>query len=166
MNILFVILIVITVFAIIRAIVLNPGKDYTLDKRIKDNVAVQLRKTDNESVTLPPVNVEVYRNCYSFNVVGMKYRPGYVKKFIDRMDGGEVVELKPDPRNQYDKNAIKVLVYDDEKMEDIFIGYVPADEAKEIGILIEENPNYSCSLENVYCDLDDDFFSISVEIEY
>ena len=82
------------------------------------------------------------------------------------MTGGETVELVPDPKNRYDKNAIKVMAYDDYNMKDIRIGYVPSDETLEVRQLIDENPSLKCTIDYIFCDLDDDYFSISVEIKY
>lgn len=117
------------------------------------------------SVEVQPKEEPQY-NYYSFNVVGMKYCPVSTKKFIDRMTGGETVELVPDPKNRYDKNAIKVMAYDDYKMENVRIGYVPADETLEIRQIMDENPCLDCIIDFVNSDLDDDYFSISVEIKY
>ena len=117
-------------------------------------------------ISINEIEVNTPKETYNFNVVGMKYRPISTKKFIDNLEGCEPVTLKPEPRNQYDKNAIKVLVYDDAKMKDTFIGYVPADEAIEIGQIINDNPCYKASVQNVFCDLDDDYFSISIEINH
>lgn len=43
------------------------------------------------------------------------------------------VELVPEPTNEHDPNAIKVVV------DDIFIGYVPANKAKRVKKIIEED---------------------------
>ena len=44
--------------------------------------------------------------------------------------------------------------------------YVPSDETLEVRKLIDENPCLECTIDYIFCDWDDDYFSISVEIKY
>lgn len=165
MNILVIIIAVIAVLAVIRAFALSPEQKAQVRKQVENDIASQMEKA-NKATTEVQTKEEPQYDYYSFNVVGMKYRTQSVKKLIDRISRSEHVELEPEPRNQYDKNAIKVLVFDDYKMKDVCIGYVPADEATEIKQLIEDNPQHECSIDYLSCDLDDDYFSISVVIKY
>lgn len=162
MNVLVIIIVVVTVFVVIRAYALRNDEQR---KQVRSEIADRIEERDNLNVEVQPKEEPQY-NYYSFNVVGMKYCPVSTKKFIDRMTGGETVELVPEPRNRYDKNAIKVMAYDHYKMKDICIGYVPADETLEIRKIMDENPCLDCTIDFINCDLDDDYFSISVEIKY
>ncbi|WP_455787637.1 HIRAN domain-containing protein [Parabacteroides goldsteinii] len=162
MNVLVIIIVVVTVFVVIRAYALRNDEQR---KQVRSEIADRIEERDNLNVEVQPKEEPQY-NYYSFNVVGMKYCPVSTKKFIDRMTGGETVELVPEPRNRYDKNAIKVMAYDHYKMKDIRIGYVPADETLEIRKIMDENPCLDCTIDFINCDLDDDYFSISVEIKY
>lgn len=162
MNVLVIIIVVVTVFVVIRAYALRNDEQR---KQVRSEIADRIEERNNLNVEVQPKKEPQY-NYYSFNVVGMKYCPVSTKKFIDRMTGGETVELVPEPRNRYDKNAIKVMAYDHYKMKDIRIGYVPADETLEIRKIMDENPCLDCTIDFINCDLDDDYFSISVEIKY
>lgn len=162
MNVLVIIIVVVTVFVVIRAYALRNDEQR---KQVRSEIADRIEERNNLNVEVQPKEEPQY-NYYSFNVVGMKYCPVSTKKFIDRMTGGETVELVPEPRNRYDKNAIKVMAYDHYKMKDIRIGYVPADETLEIRKIMDENPCLDCTIDFINCDLDDDYFSISVEIKY
>lgn len=165
MNVLVIIIGVIAVFVIIRAYVLNIGKNEEVTIQRRSEIAARIREKEKTDVEVQPKEESQY-NYYSFNVVGMKYCPASTKKFIDQMTGGELVELVPDPKNRYDENAIKVMAYDEYKMKDVRIGYVPADEVLEVRKLIDENPCLECMIDYVTSDLDDDYFSISAEIKY
>ena len=156
------VVVVVTVFVVIRAYALRNDEQR---KQVRSEIADRIEERNNLNVEVQPKEEPQY-NYYSFNVVGMKYCPVSTKKFIDRMTGGETVELVPEPRNRYDKNAIKVMAYDHYKMKDIRIGYVPADETLEIRKIMDENPCLDCTIDFINCDLDDDYFSISVEIKY
>ena len=165
MNVLVIIIAVVTAFVVVRAYVLNVGKNEESRRRLRAEIANRIEERDKMNVEIQPKEEPQY-NYYSFNVVGMKYCSASTKKFIDQMTGGETVELVPEPRNRYDKNAIKVMAYDDYNMEEVRIGYVPSDETLEVRKLIDENPCLECTIDYIFCDLDDDYFSISVEIKY
>lgn len=162
MNVLVIIIVVVTVFVVIRAYALRNDEQR---KQVRSEIADRIEEREKLNVEVQPKEEPQY-NYFSFNVVGMKYCPVGTKKFIDRMTSGETVELVPEPRNRYDKNAIKVMAYDHYKMKDIRIGYVPADETLEIRKIMDENPCLDCTIDFINCDLDDDYFSISVEIKY
>lgn len=69
---------------------------------------------------------------YIFNVMGIKYYPESIV-LAKKINVNEEIILLRDYNNPYDSFAIKVL-YDD-----IFLGYVPRDLAKEISIQIDLN---------------------------
>lgn len=62
-------------------------------------------------------------------------------------------ELIPEPNNEYDKNAIKVVG------DDIHIGYIPKDRCKEVFNIMESITNidmyaYGGKYKEIYCDID------------
>ena len=112
---------------------------------------------DRESVASSVSKSEAAFSEYSFNVAGVSLRQADIRELCFENDDYSLskrdlieygltdepvymyesafgaVSLVPDPGNKYDKNAIKVM------RRDILLGYVPADEAVEVGKLISIN---------------------------
>lgn len=66
---------------------------------------------------------------YSFDVVGLPYYREAQDK-VGRLDKNTLIEILPEPDNEYDKNAIKVVVNGQK------IGHVPARQCKLVkGVL-------------------------------
>lgn len=63
-------------------------------------------------------------NITSFYLAGLQFRP---IEDTDKIQQGQVLKLEAEPDNQYDENAIKVLLEDG-----THIGYVPKKQTKEL----------------------------------
>ena len=88
---------------------------------------------------------KIYKNYLRFKIAGLNYREGigdYEGKFI-----GEVV---PEPTNQYDPNAIKIVHQDG-----TFLGYVPAEDTEKLREWVKNTFPYKCYGE-IFQDEDDD----------
>lgn len=68
------------------------------------------------------------------NIKDKIFEEGHVYEYVIRIDD---IELEKEPGNQYDKNAIKVLIRD-ENEEMVIIGYVPKRKTNVVGELLEE----------------------------
>lgn len=62
-------------------------------------------------------------------VAGVKFRPGAVEHMAT-LDQGAEFALQPEPTNQYDPNAVKIL------HGDRHVGYVPRDLSEEVSQLV------------------------------
>ncbi len=58
------------------------------------------------------------------------------------------------------------MVCNDYNMKDIRIGYVSSDETLEVQKLINENFRQECMIDYLFCDSEEDYYSISVDIKY
>ena len=77
---------------------------------------------------------QIYKNYLRFKIAGINYRKGigdYEGKFI-----GEVV---PEPTNQYDPNAIKIVHQDGKHL-----GYVPAEDTAQLREWVKNKFPYKC----------------------
>lgn len=73
-------------------------------------------------ITLPIVGTE-YPN---------KNRRGPTRRFaLELCEPGDPVELRPEPENEFDENAIAVFSADDTQM-----GYIPAERAPYVGMMM------------------------------
>lgn len=64
-------------------------------------------------------------------IAGVKFRPG-VPDYMAGLPADAEFDLEPEPTNEYDPNAVKVL------NGGVHVGYVPRDLAPEIGDLIAQ----------------------------
>lgn len=147
----------------LREYISNRESNEELQDRINLNVIA--RKEEKEQYDSRYENKDSF-NYYNFNVVGMRYRNARTKKLIAGLVPGDLLFLEADPDNGYDENAIKVTFYDLVKSKEVLIGYVPADETTVIEEIVDENPQCQCYINDISCDLDDDYFLIAAEIKY
>lgn len=76
----------------------------------------------------------IYPNIYHTKIAGINYRHGLhdlVGLFFDAL-------IIPEPKNKFDKNAIKIVKADDGR----HLGYIPADETDEVRRFI--NNDFTC----------------------
>lgn len=59
---------------------------------------------------------------------------------------GQVVRLEPEPENQYDSNAVAVIVESDGIGK---IGYIPRDDAPDFKEMLESDKILTCSIKSV-----------------
>lgn len=65
-------------------------------------------------------------------IAGAKFRSG-AQEIIDDLAESSELEIRPEPDNQYDPNAIKILT------DDVHIGYIPGHLAGKVVDLINDN---------------------------
>lgn len=70
---------------------------------------------------------EKYQTSY---VAGVKFRSKDEAAILDEMTEGEELQLRPDPFNEHDKFAVKVM------RGAAHVGFVPADLSREVSELI------------------------------
>ncbi len=73
-----------------------------------------------------------------FPIAGVKFRGAAVIELLKTLENGTVFELEPEPTNQYDPNAVKIIYNDGET--DIHVGYVPKNFSAEISAALEIEP--------------------------
>lgn len=112
------------------------------------NMSIEYRKIIQD-------DLEIFKNKYSFELKGLQENK-YREKLKDCIIYDEVY-IKLEPKNKFDKNAIKV-----ESLDGI-IGYVPASETYEVKNIIENN-EYKVYIENIESDMD--FISTQIIIYY
>ena len=84
--------------------------------------------------------------------VGLHFRPSEVKQFVnEELAVGDPLLLEREPGNQYDSNAIKVLIEtvdEDGVEEDLHIGYVPKTSNAVLAALMDQDaaPNLRASV--------------------
>ena len=88
----------------------------------------------------------------NFTCVGTHFRDSQEKAAFNALEPGDPVKLVPEPDNQYDGNAIKIMGRDplDDESNDfcLHLGYVPRTENEYIGELLQQYPGAVAS--NLY----------------
>ena len=74
---------------------------------------------------------ELYPNIYHTKIAGINFRKGIKNLAGTYFD----VRIEPEPKNKYDKNAIKILKADDGR----HLGYIPADETEHVREFIKND---------------------------
>ena len=78
-----------------------------------------------------------YYSMTKKELVEIDYTDERIFKYIPSFSS---VRLEPDPDNEYDKNAIKVL------LDDVHIGFVPKEKTTRVANILKRDPVISCSL--------------------
>lgn len=73
-----------------------------------------------------PLSGDFEMTIITTTLAGANFRPADAREVTKRLVIGETLELEQDPFNEYDASAVKVIA------EDIFIGYIPKADNKEI----------------------------------
>jgi hypothetical protein len=82
---------------------------------------------------------------YITKLQGVSFRPAEVKETLKRIRADETelgieVTLEPEPSNQYDPNAVKIL------FDGTFMGYVEKEIAADIAAAVSEGAAYTASI--------------------
>ena len=64
-------------------------------------------------------------------ISGIHFLPRETKLFISNLKKGHPLKFTPDPDNEYDNNAIKIVALN-EDAEEVFIGFVPKEHNVEL----------------------------------
>lgn len=89
---------------------------------------------------------------------GCRFRPMDAQVCVLQLQVGDFLRLEPEPTNQYDPNAIKVLATNPEGIEH-FIGYIAKEDCEDIlGMLQVGRVKATIASENGYAPM--------IEVEY
>lgn len=75
-------------------------------------------------------------------LMGVQFRPAGAKAIVDQLTIGQRLELEPEPTNQYDANAVKVI----EPESGEFIGYVAKVSNYETAQHLANGGAYACEV--------------------
>uniref|UniRef100_A0A6M3L989 Putative HIRAN domain containing protein n=1 Tax=viral metagenome TaxID=1070528 RepID=A0A6M3L989_9ZZZZ len=79
---------------------------------------------------------------YEFYVAGVQFHQA--KTVLGELEEGFLLELKPDPTNKFDPNAIEIVYYGPE--EPTMLGFVPKKFSAEVSAFMEIHENVVCVL--------------------
>lgn len=83
-------------------------------------------------------------------LAGLNFRPASAKEAVDNLAAGESLRLERDPFNEYDSNAVKVLVeVGEDEQGDVqleFIGFIPKIDNTEIAEHLDADGEYTCTV--------------------
>lgn len=75
-----------------------------------------------------------------FALAGLNFRPKSAKDVVAELEIGAEVTLERDPENQYDYNAVKVIVGDE------FVGFIPKADNSEIASWLDAGKPYTATV--------------------
>jgi len=78
-----------------------------------------------------------------FYIAGVQHHESH--EVMDLLKKGILLHLEPEPTNQYDSNAIKIM-YSSQNDYFCMLGYVPAKFAAEVGAAMTINDTVSCTI--------------------
>lgn len=86
---------------------------------------------------------------FNFYIAGVQFHEGkhLVKKGV--LEPGIELTLEPEPTNQYDPNAVKILYNDIDNAAEVMLGYVPKRLSASVSAFLETHEKVSCVLEKV-----------------
>jgi len=73
-----------------------------------------------------------------FFIAGIKFHD--LHKVISDISEGDELNLVPEPTNQYDSNAVKIL------LGDVMLGYVPKTFSAQVSAKLEADPDLCCTV--------------------
>lgn len=83
-------------------------------------------------------------------LAGLNFRPASAKEAVDNLELGATLRLQRDPENEYDSNAVQVLVEtDDADQGDVhceFIGFIPKVDNTEVAEHLDSDGEYTCTV--------------------
>ena len=82
---------------------------------------------------------------WEFFIAGVQFHQA--KTVLNELEKGFRLELKPDPTNRFDPNAVEIAYYGAE--EPTMLGYVPKKFSSEVSAFLELNENVICELTEV-----------------
>ena len=77
---------------------------------------------------------KIYKNYLQFKIAGINHRKG-----IGEYEGKFIGKVVPEPTNQYDPNAIKIIHQDG-----MHLGYVPAEDTDQLREWVKNSFPYKC----------------------
>ncbi len=81
-----------------------------------------------------------------FYIAGVQFHES--ARVQDKFTEGTELILRPEPNNKYDPNAV-ALIYNDEDLGDVMVGYVPAKFSGEVSATLLTADNVKCVLTEV-----------------
>jgi len=79
-----------------------------------------------------------------FFVAGVQHHKS--DQVLDKLTEGTVFELRPEPDNKFDPNAVAIIYNNDHQEDDCMIGYVPAKFSGEIAAAIQIGNPLVCTI--------------------
>jgi hypothetical protein len=70
-------------------------------------------------------------------LAGLSYRPAEAKQAVDELEIGDPITLERDPGNEYDFNAVQIIV------DEVFIGFIPKADNSEIASHLDAGKPYT-----------------------
>lgn len=161
MNVLIIIIGIVTVFIVIRAYILNMGKNEESTKQRRAEIAARLREQEMTNADIKPKEGQSTFNsqsnqCFTleeFNFVnelggsikaeikGLSYRTPSEKRRAKMLRTREFLLLKREYNNPVDKYAVAIYSNDNHQL-----GYIPAHLAECISNLLEKKYNLECQV--------------------
>lgn len=83
----------------------------------------------------------------SFFIAGVQFRPLEAKERIRKILKGTTLILEPEPTNQYDSNAVKIIELSEKGKT--HIGYVPKLFSSEVSAALEVGIDLECIVEEI-----------------
>ena len=87
-----------------------------------------------------------YQHYMYITIVGMRYTP--VNYIFSSTDNGKIF-FEKEPTNQYDPNAVKVIV------NSTHVAYVCSENAVSVGAMLDKTSEYSAGIINIHTAKDD-----------
>ena len=81
-----------------------------------------------------------------FYIAGVQFHKSV--SIQDKLKEGDELTIRPEPTNKFDPNAV-ALLYLDEDLGDVMVGYVPAKFSGEISALLLTAEEVTCTLTEV-----------------
>lgn len=161
MNVLVIIIGVIAVFVVIRAYVLNIGKNEESTIQRRAEIAARIREKENinaeiqpekkeknyesksyQRLTLEEFNfVNEFGGCIKTEIKGLSYRKPSEKQKAKLLSSGDTLRLKREYNNPVDKHAIAIYSNDNYQL-----GYIPAYLAEGVSNLLEKKYDLECKV--------------------
>jgi hypothetical protein len=95
-----------------------------------------------EEIKTEVTELTEYTVTHSFYIAGVKFHK--MHEVEDILQEGTILTLEPEPTNEYDPNAVKILYAEHPEEQPIMLGYVPMKISSEIVAKLEAGRSLQC----------------------